>query len=72
MVKKNQKCTKDLYKQKHAKQKRWSTKVERRRLNWLGHLLRLPEEIPARQALHKALRKGKSKLTWLGLINRYL
>ena len=28
-----------------------SRTVKRRRLNWIGHLMRLPKETPARQAL---------------------
>ena len=60
-----------------TKQKRWSKEIKRRRLTWLGHLLRLPEDTPARQALCEALRKskkprGKPRLTWLGLISKDL
>ena len=51
----------------------WSKTIKRRRLKWLGHLMRLPEETPARISLHEALRetkrkKGKPKTTWLKLI----
>ena len=57
-----------------TKMKKWSVEIKRRRLSWLGHLLRLPDETPAKQSLYESLRKvkkprGKSKLTWLGLIN---
>ncbi len=48
---------------------------KRRRLSWLGHMLRLPEQTPAKQALYAAVRpvkkpRGTPKLTWLGLINK--
>ena len=53
--------------------KEWSREIKKRRLKWFGHLLRLPNETPAKQALTEALTpvkkpRGKPKLTWLGLI----
>ena len=44
--------------------------IQRRRLMWVGHLLRLDEETPARQALEEATRrvklvKGGQKSTWI-------
>ena len=44
-----------------------------RRLNWLGHLLRLPKETPARQALTEYSRKtkrpvGRPKPTWVASV----
>lgn len=55
----------------------WSREVKKRRLKWLGHLLRLPEETPARQALHQAMLpvkrpRGKPKTTWVSLIRKEL
>ncbi len=55
----------------------WSQTIKRRRLNWLGHLLRLPDETPAKQALKEFLRKtkrppGKPKTTWLSQIKQQL
>ena len=55
----------------------WSQTIKRRRLNWLGHLLRLPDETPAKQALNEFLRKtkrppGKPKTTWLSQIKQQL
>ena len=56
---------------------KWSIDIKRRRLSWLGQLLRLPEGTPGKQSLYESLTKvkkprGKSKLTWLGLINNDL
>ena len=50
----------------------WSTTIRRRRLNWLGHLMRLHPEIPARLALAEYLRKvkrpkGRPQRTWMEL-----
>ena len=47
----------------------WSSKLKQRRLNWLGHLIRLPEETLARKALEEAKKLGEKKrvrpfLTW--------
>ena len=55
----------------------WSREVKKRRLKWLGHLLRLPEETPARQALHQSMLpvkrpRGKPKTTWVSLVRREL
>ena len=55
----------------------WSVITKRRRLNWLGHLLRLSDETPAKQALIEFLRKskrppGKPKTTWLSQIKQEL
>ena len=62
----------DLY--ERTKQERWSREIKRRRLSWLGHVLRMSEETPAKLALREAQRKIKkqmgNKLTWLGLIAR--
>ena len=65
----------DLY--RRAKQKEISTEIKRRRLNWLGHLMRLPDGTPAKIALKEHLRKtkrkrGRPKLTWVALINNDL
>ena len=55
----------------------WSEVIKRRRLNWLGHLMRLPADTPARQALEEHLRQTKSKAgrpktTWLKTIQNDL
>ncbi len=52
---------KDLY--KHTRQEPWSQNIKRRRLRWLGHLVRLPVETPAQQALQKSLHPTQKK-TW--------
>ena len=51
----------------------WSTTIQRRRLKWTGHLLRLPVETPARQSTFEVLRPtkrnpGRPPLTWHKLI----
>ena len=55
----------------------WSVITQQRRLNWLGHLLRLLDETPAKQSLTEFLRKskrppGRSKTTWLSQIKQEL
>ena len=49
----------------------------KRRMKWLGHLLRLPDDTPAKQAFHEYHRKvkrprGKPKTTWIQTINKDL
>ena len=55
----------------------WSHVIKHRRINWLGHLLRLPEELPAKLAPWEYLRKtkrppGKPKTTWMILLKKDL
>ena len=40
----------------------WSVTIKRRRLNWLGHLMRMEKDTPARLALDEALRPSKRKI----------
>jgi len=66
---------KDLYNK--TKSLEWSKKIQKRRLIWVGHLLRLPEDAPAKQALAECIRKvkrprGKPKATWLGNVGKEL
>ncbi len=63
---------KQLY--ERTKEQKWSNKVKKRRMSFLGHLLRLPSEAPAQQALHEALipvqrPPGRPKTTWISSIN---
>ena len=56
---------------------KWSTTIRRRRLNWLGHLMRLDERTPVRRSLRESLtdvrRKiGRPSLTWMRLIEKDL
>ena len=51
----------------------WSKIIRRRRLNWFGHLLRLPEGTPAQQALSNFIKpttrpRGRPKTTLLDTI----
>ena len=51
----------------------WAVVIKRRRLTWLGHLMRLPEETPALKSLAEALNPSKQKIgrpktTWLMMI----
>ena len=53
----------------------WSIVTERRRLSWLGHLIRLNPETPARQYFKEALRPAKRKpgrppTTWITTIQK--
>jgi len=65
----------ELYEQ--TQEKPWSIKIKKRRLLWFGHLLRLPEDTPARQALAEYQRpvkrpRGKPKTTWISAIQKEL
>ena len=58
-------------------EKPWSVIITKRRLRWTGHLLRLAEETPAKQALMECLRhhklpRGGQRTTWLKRINKDL
>ena len=60
-----------------TKAEKWSNNIKRRRLNWLGHLMRLPDETPAKQALEESHRKarkpqGRPKLTWMKQVQNQL
>ena len=51
----------------------WSNEIKRRRLKWFGHLVRLPENVPAKQALAEARKpyqkiSGGQPTTWLSTI----
>ena len=51
----------------------WSTTIQRRRMKWTGHLLRLPINTPARLSTTEALKpakknRGRPPLTWHKLI----
>ncbi len=55
----------------------WSKNIKQRRLNWVGHLVRLDDDTPAIQALIQATKsykkpQGGQKLTWLKQIKNYL
>ena len=54
----------------------WSIKIKRRRLNWLGHLMRLHKQTPARIALNESLKPnkkvGRPTTTWIKLIEKDL
>ena len=55
----------------------WSEIIRARRLTWLGHLIRLHPETPARKALEEYLRKvkrprGRPKPTWMQTIQQDL
>ena len=51
----------------------WSSVILRRQLSWFGHLMRLPEDTPARKALKIALKpskrpRGRPPLTWITMM----
>ena len=61
----------ELY--QRTNEKPWSEKIFKRRLKWLGHLLRLPENTPAKIALDRFIEKkqvpvGRPTSTWLKLV----
>ena len=65
----------ELY--KLTKQEQWSKTIRKRRLQFFGHVSRLPEQTPARIALNEALRpvkrpKGGMKTTYIGTVKRDL
>ena len=58
----------EIYKRSH--QTTITTEIKKRRLNWLGHTLRLPERTPAKLAFREYLKKvkgnrGRPKQTWI-------
>ena len=58
-------------------QEKWSETIKKRRLHWFGHLMRLPDETTAKQALRECERKtrkpqGRPKLTWLKQIRNQI
>ena len=58
---------------KRTKATPWSVIIGQRRLAWLGHVVRLNVQTPARQALEYAMqnykkKRGRPKLTWLKLV----
>ena len=60
-----------------TKIERWSQKIKRRRLNLLGHVMRLPSDTPARQSIKEGLTKckrpkGRPPTNWLGVIKNDL
>ena len=58
----------DVYNQ--TKANKWSIVIKKRRMRWLGHVMRLPKQTPARKAIQYANEKyvrprGRSPTTWL-------
>ena len=58
-------------------EERWSRTLRRRRLNFLGHIMRLNAETPVRKSSNEALsitkkNKGRPKTTWLNTIMKDL
>ena len=54
-----------------------TTEIKKRRLNWLGHMLRLPDRTPAKLTFREHLKKakgnrGRPKQTWIRQINKDL
>ena len=56
----------------------WTIKIQEKRLKWLGHMLRLPDEAPAKIAFEEATNKpvkkvqGGQPLQWLRTVKRDL
>ena len=56
-----------------TKTTKWSESIPKRRLTWVGHLIRLNDKTPARGALREYLKDipkpvGRPKLTWARLV----
>ena len=54
---------------------KWSVLVKKRRLSWLGHLLRLEDDTPVKYSLVEYMRpvpkkKGRRKTTWFDNVNK--
>ncbi len=65
----------DLYAKVNTE--KWSKTIQRRRLNWLGHMMRLDEQTPVRLSLTEALsnvhrKVGRPTLIWLKHIQKDL
>ena len=65
----------DLYKKVGVE--KWSVTIKRRRLNWLGHLMRLDPDTPVRRSLLESLtdvrrKVGRPRLTWVKKIEKDL
>jgi hypothetical protein len=65
----------ELYRRTH--EVKWSEVIRTRRLRWLGHVLRLPENVPVAIALKESYKfyktqKRTNKKTWRKLINEDL
>ena len=63
----------DLYNK--TKQETWSGKIKTQRMRWYGHVIRLPEEAPAKLALQEAGRKvkklrGGKTTTWFAVLQK--
>ena len=55
----------------------WSKTIKERRLSWYGHVLRLPDNTPAKSALREVRKyvkkpRGGQKLTWIKMIEKDL
>jgi hypothetical protein len=60
-----------------TKTKPWSNTIKTRRLRWFGHVIRLPNETPAKIALSYATQKyqrskGRPKTTWIEVTTKQL
>ena len=65
----------ELY--KLTKTEPWSRTIKRRRLNWLGHMMRLNNSTPVKLALSEFLtptkkKRGRTQTTWLSVIKKDL
>ena len=60
-----------------TKQRKWSDIIRQRRISWLGHLIRLGDETPAKKALNHIMSpmirtRGRPKLDWFRMIKLQL
>ena len=60
-----------------SKIKPWSQKIKKQRMTWLGHLIRMPSNFPAKKAFRFCQEpfqaaRGRPKLTWIKAVKDQL
>ena len=60
-----------------TKQEIWSKIIQKQRIRWFGHALRLPENTPCRQAINEFMRvvtrpRGRPITTWYNQVLKEL
>ena len=65
----------DLYNK--TKEQKWSDDIQKLRLKWLGHMLRLEDSTPAKRSFKLAIKpeqrnRGRPALRWIDVIKKDL
>ena len=55
----------------------WSKVIQKRRLKWFGHVIRLPDDTPANRAIQYAVSqyrkpRGRSPSTWISVLKKLI